>query len=282
MRRILSANNTRHNLGIFVHIPKTGGLTLYWIMNRQYIPQAIFTLDWTKHFDDSVREFVTLPEAQKRTVKILRGHMRFALHTILPEDSLYFTILRDPVERTISYYHYVRRSSHHPWYQELHARNMTLQDFVMQVPDWNLDNCQTRFLADEPSWVEFGKCTADMAASAKQNLEKFKIIGLTERFDETLVLLKRAFGWNEPVYFKQNVSSSKQKKLMDGAIEAIQQRNQWDIDVYQHATRLVEQQLQQQPLSFKYDVLKFKLLNKGFQTLHPYYYRFKQRLQKTA
>ncbi len=279
MRRMLSAHTVHHKLGIFVHIPKTGGLTLYWIMNRQYTPEAIFTLDWTKHFDGSVKDFVALPDAQKQPVKIVRGHMRFALRTVLPENAHYFTIFREPVERIISYYHYVRRSEHHPWYQELHAHNMTLQDFVTQVPDWNIDNCQTRFLADGYSWVEFDKCTADMVASAKQNMEKFAVIGLTERFDETLILLKRIFGWNEPVYFTQNVSPQKEMP-MDGTIEAIQQRNHLDIELYQYAKTLVARQFLQQPLSFKCDLLRFKLLNKGFQKLHPYYYALKRQLKE--
>jgi hypothetical protein len=268
------------NVIVFLHIPKTAGLTLYWIIDRQYAPETIFSFDWTKNFEAAMRDFMTLPDEQKQKVQIVRGHMRFALRNKFPSTAQYFTILRDPVQRIISYYYYVRRSSHHPFYQEVNSQSMTLKEFATTIKDCDLDNCQTRFLADGPH-VEFGRCTSEMLESAKKNLQKICVLGLTERFDETVILLKRTFQWKYPLYFRQNVThnGSEPKAFSQDTIEAIKKHNAFDMQLYHYAKTLMEQRLHQESAAFKKDVILFKLLNTGFQRLHPVYFPVKKTIQ---
>lgn len=44
----------------------------------------------------------------------------------------------------------------------------------------------------------YGQCSPEMLESAKKNLQDFAAVGLTERYNETLILLKRAFNWHNP------------------------------------------------------------------------------------
>ena len=49
-----------------------------------------------------------------------------------------------------------------------------------------------------------------MLERAKRNLdEHFSWLGMTERFDESLILLRRTFGWRDVRYVSRNVSRSR-------------------------------------------------------------------------
>ena len=53
----------------------------------------------------------------------------------------------------------------------------------------------------------FGACTSDMLERAKRHIEeRFSFVGITERFDESLVLLRRTFAWKPPYYVAANVT----------------------------------------------------------------------------
>ncbi|MEO5579030.1 MAG: hypothetical protein ABIR58_00110 [Gemmatimonadaceae bacterium] len=71
---------------------------------------------------------------------------------------------------------------------------MSLHDFVTNPPFREVDNDQTRRIAGEEP--PLGRCTSAMFELAKQNLRRhFRVVGVTDRFDETLLLMKQAFGW---------------------------------------------------------------------------------------
>jgi len=261
---------------VFLHIPKTGGLTLYWILNRQYKKHEIFTLNWSKNFDLALDDFTSLASEKQQQFKVLRGHMRFALHAHLPTTAQYVTILRHPVERIASYYHYVRQSPFHRFYHD--AQQMPLEQFVANIPDWNLDNGHTRCLSDIGHF-ELEHCSAESLTSAKANLRKMTVVGLTERFDEMLILLKRQFSWKWPVYFKQNASKrdGTHRAISPAAFEMIAEKNALDMALYQEAKMLVEERLRHETLAFKGELLLFRWLNRGFRTYHPHYYAITRR-----
>src|SRR5262249_15564676 len=58
-----------------------------------------------------------------------------------------------------------------------------------------------------------GPCTADTLEIAKENLSRhFSLVGLTERFEETLALAKVLFGWKIPYYTSVRRSPKRAKK----------------------------------------------------------------------
>lgn len=231
---------------VFLHIPKTAGSTLYRILETHYRWESIYTM-WQ---DGTLDEFKALSTEQKMAIRLLRGHFGFGIRTLLPGPSEYFTILRDPTERVISYYHFVRRSPRHYCYERVTKDNMSLETFVTSRIDTLLDNGQTRLLANRESGHEipFGSCTTALLDEAKHNLrEQMKVVGLTERFDETLFLLQQAFGWRKLYYSRQNVSAgrSSQQALPPSTLATIQATNTLDTELYHFAEMLFEEQLAQ-------------------------------------
>ncbi len=84
-------------------------------------------------------------------------------------------------------------------------------------------------------------------ATAKSNLDRyFSVVGLVERFDETLILLQKAFSWQPPLYIKQNVTSEAEKKhaeISKATVEKIKQYNAMDVELYDYAVQRFEEQL---------------------------------------
>lgn len=260
---------------IFLHIPKTGGSTLHGIIERQYEPNPIFTIDGNR-FRESIDEFKRLPEEQRRKIKVLKGHMYFGLHEFLPGHSTYITILRDPIERVVSLYHYILRNPDHRAHEAITSQHMSLKDFVICGEYKLLNNGQTRILCGEPKLdadVPFGQCPAKMLELAKRNLqEHFRFVGLLERFDESLILLKKTFGWKLPFYKPRNITRERppKKAVSKDALHAIEKYNGLDIELYRYAKGMFEELISSQSPSFEREVRSYRLLNKFVVKIYPY------------
>ena len=119
-----------------------------------------------------------LVERRPPGLEVAHGHMLFVPDR-WPRDARFVTILRDPVERTISHYYWLKR--------ETRARS-ALGSIEEAIGQGEIrDNLQVRVLAGaDPS----GPVTSTMAEEAIAALDRFTAVGLTERFDESLVLLR--------------------------------------------------------------------------------------------
>lgn len=221
---------------VFLHIPKSGGTTLHGIIERQYPRDRIYTVDGA-HVRESIAAFKALPEAERRRLLVLKGHMSFGLHAWLPQPSTYITLLRDPVERAISHYYHILRTPHHTHHPTVVSQNMSLHDFVLAGVSRIVDNGQVRALCAGED-VPYGGCTDDMLAQAQANIEDyFTLVGFTERFDETLVLLKRAFGWKVDAYLRRNVGKNRPAtdSVSPETLGLLAEMNKFDIALYRYA-----------------------------------------------
>jgi hypothetical protein len=98
---------------IFLHIPKTAGTTLNRIIEWQYNPLSIFTLD-PYRFRATAERFMTLSEERRRRIQVVRGHLYYGLHETSPAGATYITMLREPVARFLSSYYFILRRPLHP------------------------------------------------------------------------------------------------------------------------------------------------------------------------
>lgn len=272
---------------IFLHIPKAGGSTLHWIIERQYEPNPIFTIDGSR-FRESIDEFKRLPEEQRRKIKVLKGHMYFGLHEFLPGPSSYITILRDPIERVISTYYYTLLHPNQGDFETVTSQRMSLKDFVSSGINRMVNNGQTRILCGEPKLdadIAFGQCPAEMLELTKRNLrEHFAIVGLLERFDESLILLKRTFGWKLPLYYLHNITRDRlsKKAVSKDALSTIEKYNGLDIELYRYAKQMFEELISSQSPSFEREVKNFRLLNKFVVKIYPFFRPVVNKIRRVA
>jgi hypothetical protein len=253
---------------IFVHTPKTAGTTLYRILERNYPKQSIYTF-WT---DGTIEKFKQLEAERKAQIRLLRGHAGYGLHAYLPGPCAYFTLLRDPIKRTISYYHYVRRVPQHYCHELVNQRQLSLLDFVASGCDPMADNAHTRLLCGLESGQEVraGQCTSQMLETARQNLARMAVVGLAEEFDATLILLKQAFGWQKLAYAPQNVADVRTRAQSPDAetLAAVAEVNRFDVQLYAYASELFQEAIRQRGVSLTQEVAALQAANRQLQ---PYF-----------
>jgi Galactose-3-O-sulfotransferase len=254
---------------IFLHIGKTGGMTLRSILGRQFAASQIMVLrtpdrapsNHRLRREETIRHFAAMPEPMRRRPRLIEGHTIFGLHEYVPGPSTYITLVRDPVALTASQYNFVARKPGHWLHDELRSSGMTLDEYVDSGLSLETDNSQTRALSGDTS-TAFGRCSQEMLERAKSNVdEHFSVLGLTERFDETLLLLRRAFGWSRLWYVPANVAPHRRRgALSSETLGRIAERNRFDVELYRWACERFQRTIGD-PSSFATELRAFRRAN---------------------
>jgi hypothetical protein len=227
---------------IYVHIPKTAGTTLYSILKKNFERARIF-------FSHSAADLASLPAEERVRLQLIRGHFPYGIHRCLSQPFEYITILRDPIERTISNYYYVLRSPDHHLHNRLVTQKIGLKEYVIESSNKQLDNGQTRMISGDGFQAPFGRCGRELLEQAKHNLQhSFSVVGLTERFDETVLLMARRFGWKRTHYVRRNTTEKRLpgEQLDPEILEAVRALNALDLELYAFATTLFERAVSEQ------------------------------------
>jgi hypothetical protein len=226
---------------IFLHIGKTGGLSFRYVLRKQFPASRVFELKTRGPGPARMRReatasyFATLPEEERLRPRLIVGHTTFGIHELIPRPSTYITLLREPVALVASLYHYIRRTPKHALYDEVARSGISFGEFVTSGLSLETDNSQTRAISGDTT-TDWGRCTDEMLEQAKANIdERFSAVGLTERFDESLLLLRRAFGWSNLYYVKVNVAGARREPLAPETLETIRRQNRLDLELYRWA-----------------------------------------------
>jgi hypothetical protein len=253
-------------LVVFVHIPKTAGTTLAAVLRtnepgKRYRRVANVFKGGSGGAKTSV-EYVRLRrEGELDGVHLISGHFPLGVRDHLPKDRELrcCTILREPVDRTISHYFNIReaakrRTGQKQWALPPMPEGASLEDAV--EGGYLYDNLQTRMLSGAPD--PFGEATDEMLERAKHNLaEELVTFGLTERFDESLVLTRRRLGLRTvlgQVSARVNPQRPRGKAIPDDMRAAAERCNQYDLELYRYAEGLFDAAPERVELDFQVEV----------------------------
>ena len=182
--------------------------------------------------------------------------MLYGVHEYLPQGATYFTMLRDPVARALSTYYFILRRPLNPLHRKVKKERLTIEDCLRLFPQRH--NLQCRLIAG----VKDGGSTGDerILDTAKENLLKsFSVVGICERFEESLMLMATTFDWEIPFYKNCKVSKTR-PQIASSTVEMIRDSNRLDVELYEFSKGLFEQSLQKKETAVEEGVAALRAL----------------------
>ena len=229
----------------FVHIMKTGGTTFLHQLFRNFAPDEVYpnnALDCPKdrlwqHLQ--VAYLLGLSEERRRRIRAYTGHFPYVVCELLDLDLVTLTVLRDPIDRTVSLLHQLRRDA--PRHKDAALEDIYEDEVVFPRL---IQNHQTKIFSITASdgvktFRDEVEIDADRLLLAKRNLAQVDVIGVTEQYDEFLDQLEHRFGWR----FDRDLRANETAGAPD-ATPALRRRiaddNQLDLDLYDYARDLMK------------------------------------------
>lgn len=226
IRNTREGGSHRKPLLCFIHVERAGGTTLHAILRRNYPSFLTLTAPTWTNDERTVFTAVQLG-ALLRTLPFTAGIGGHNVRTYLGYERVtdrpvrYLTFLRDPVARYLSHLRY------------------QLEHFPER---WDLE----RLLDEEYFWDFATKRIAgskDLELAKRRLATDYAFVGLQERFDESLVLLRRALAPNRKLdlrYEHLNAAGSKAHWMRDPGIRRrAEERNAADLELYAFAETAV-------------------------------------------
>ena len=263
--------NIRKDLFIHLHIPKTGGTTLRDIIQRQYRAEKILMIPKLEESENILKEVST---SQINQLKLIQGHLKYGIHNHFHRRAKYFAIIRDPINRVLSTYYYVLSQKNNPQNLSTSNNQMTIYDFVQSGVNPFLINGQTQLISGKTGEIDNPIIESEELFSlAKENIENdFLFLGITEMFDETILILKNMLGWHMPYYSIAN--RTKKKPNYDAVnptiISFIKEHNQLDIKLYNITKTSLLNRIAEENDIFQNRINKFKKINRLLNPLFSY------------
>ena len=199
---------------VFNHIPKTAGTSLKYILRRNF---GIHHVD-TQKTKQQVYTADDLKFARKVFfgVKAISGHNLIDPRVYLNEPGVQLiTILRDPVMRCASHYqdHVLRRNE-----------RKSFKDWIEDTDQQNL-SCKNITGSN------------DLAKAKKLLKESYVVVGITERFQDTLKLMQILLDESFDLYnIRRITASSNEVKINlledEASLKLLKKHNQLDQQLY--------------------------------------------------
>lgn len=181
----------------FVHIMKTAGTSFALQINANFAAEEIYPHPHSSNHEEEywkLAEVRALGPEELDRIRIFHGHFPSLAVDMVGAD-VTITLLRDPVERTISHLrHCERHFAQHrgkpleeiyddSWHGPLLFRNYQVKQFAMTPEDSPKAHNEV---------IEVDAARYDLATA---NLEAVDVIGLTEHHDEFLDDVQGRYAW---------------------------------------------------------------------------------------
>lgn len=231
---------------IFVHIPKTAGSTVSYVMWRQFPRGEAVDVD-AATVEEAQQRWSAMDPEQRARVRCIRGHLPFAPELFAPRATRFFTILRDPVERALSEYYYNLTGPKRLLYAPLVRNRMTLDQFVRSELAEQVYNGQTRMLAG----AKADASPREQLELALASLKQMAVVGITERLDGTLLLCRAVLGWRYVIYRHINVNlwRPQPETISPATLAIIEQGNSLDRELYRAGCARFEELLREHDIT---------------------------------
>jgi hypothetical protein len=226
----------------FVKVMKTGGGTFLRHILANFDRDEVYPdrqSDPDMNAANMRIDYLTgLPPERRGRIRVYTGHFPFVAAQLVGADLVTLTILRDPVERTISYLKHCKRF--HEQHRSLRLEEIYEDPFFFPTL---IRNHQAKLFAmtpdDEPrSYLDIMEVDDRRLEVAKANLERVDVLGLQERFPELLEEMVIRYGWR--IGDVPDIHVSRDSAVSPAFRRRIAEDNAADLAFYEHALRLWE------------------------------------------
>ncbi len=203
----------------FVHLQKTGGTALFRRMRNHFGRQAVYPMPEYQGSPETALGVDLLCArfaAHRDEIRVVTGHFPLCVTELLGVPFTTFTVLRDPVERALSFLRHQRK-------EEPRFAEASLADIYADpvCRDGLIRNHMVRMLSLTTEEMTEGALTPVIVDEArleraKANLEeRVDVVGWQENFDEFCEELTSRFGWDlgEPQFANRTSPSEVDDEL---------------------------------------------------------------------
>lgn len=225
----------------FVRVMRTGSTTLTRRMKQHLGDDAVYP---ARRHGGGVDAAISVPallshwRAERGSIRAIAGHFPLATVELLDAPFTTLTILRDPVERTLSQLRRFRDvipeyagADLETIYEDPWRFHHNLHDHMVRMFSLHADE-----VLAEGMWARF-EHTRDRLERAKERLESVDVVGIQERFDDLCDAVAERFGWDLGEPLRAATTSG---PPVDAAFrDRIANDNALDMELYEFACGLV-------------------------------------------
>jgi hypothetical protein len=224
----------------FIHVQKAAGTSLIFRLRREFGRPRIYPPLADK---GNVAAVITVDHLLERwqthrdTTRVVTGHFPFCTVELLDDDFTTMTVLREPVERTLSYLR--------------HHRKMTPDEADRSLEDIYEDPVRFEGLVHNHMVKMFSLRREEMTDGvltpvdftpehlerAKENLARVDVVGDQATFEDFVAELIERFGWR--LGDLTHVNRTAPVDVSDSFRARIAEDNALDVDLYAYARDLI-------------------------------------------
>lgn len=224
----------------FVHMQKTAGTTLFRRLKHQFPPQEVYPDSTDGGPPDSVLLVDHLERRwreRSREIRVVTGHFPLCTVDVLGVPFRTFTVLREPVERTLSLLRHHQRltpADRDAPLEELYEDPIRFHGLI--------HNHQTKMLSlDAEAMPGFAMTHVHFERAhletAKARLADVDVVGVQPEFDVFCSELEARYGWD--LGPPQIANRTVPRPVADSFRRRIAADNALDAELYEHTRELV-------------------------------------------
>lgn len=238
----------------FFHIPKTAGTSLIKILENVFSPEDICPPQlWC--------ELIKYQSTELSKFRLFRGHFYTHISQVVNQPLKAFVFFRDPLDRALSHYGHVTKHSQH----YLHNRSKELKtltgflkdpvtretvrnfqakclvgyfDIIKTAATFSSQDLAKFALEEYLETTPLDISDEELFAKAKDAVDSFCCIGITEHFEESVKLLANIFEWDlksSNDFLNTNSERPKVSKISPEDTKLLESLNLVDTQLYNYA-----------------------------------------------
>ena len=203
-------------------------------MAMHYPRRKIFLTD-TRHPSKSVQDFKELSENIRYEYCLIIGHNTHNLLDYVHPDTITLTIFRDPVERIVSHYFYVKQDKENYLHDRVVRSNIALKDYASLDLSSELRNWYTTHFTGLSIEQAEKNPDASVNLAVKIILERYNIIGFQNDLRAVMNKLRESAHLYKPFNNKihnKTRSRTKLENISEEARRTIAKVNFLDVRLY--------------------------------------------------